>query len=68
MKLSRKIKYTLLFFICWFALLTFIVDGVLKFENVLHFFGDSYAITETTLIALVLVPTAIVYIFTKKTK
>jgi len=32
MKLKkRKIKYAALFFICWFALLTILVDGVLKF-------------------------------------
>ena len=29
---KRKIKYATIFFICWFALLVFLVDGVLKFR------------------------------------
>ena len=34
MKLKkRKIKYSAIFFLCWFALLVFLVDGVLKFQT-----------------------------------
>ena len=33
MKLKkRKIKYAAIFFVCWLALLVFLVDGVLKFQ------------------------------------
>ena len=27
---KRKIKYAAIFFICWFAFLVFLIDGVLK--------------------------------------
>ena len=38
MKLKkRKIKYAAIFFICWFALLVFLVDGVLKFQTLVDF-------------------------------
>lgn len=66
MKLKkRKIKYSALFFLCWFGLLVFLVDGVLKFQTVVDFFG-SYALTEVALLLLVLIPTLAVYIFTKE--
>lgn len=67
MKLKkRKIKYSALFFLCWFGLLVFLVDGVLKFQTVVDFFG-SYALTEVALLLLVLIPTLAVYKFTKET-
>ena len=66
MKLNkRKIKYSALFFLCWFGLLVFLVDGVLKFQTVVDFFG-SYALTEVVLLLLVLIPTLAVYKFTKE--
>ena len=66
MKLKkRKIKYAAVFFLCWFALLVFLVDGVLKFQTFVEFFG-SYALTEVILILLVILPTLAVYIFTKE--
>jgi len=66
MKLNkRKIKYSALFFLCWFGLLVFLVDGVLKFQTVVDFFG-SYALTEVALLLLVLIPTLAVYKFTKE--
>lgn len=66
MKLKkRKIKYSAIFFLCWFGLLVFLVDGVLKFQTVVDFFG-SYALTEVALLLLVLIPTLAVYIFTKE--
>ena len=67
MKLKkRKIKYSALFFLCWFGLLVFLVDGVLKFQTVVAFFG-SYTLTEVVLLLLVLIPTLAVYKFTKET-
>ncbi len=69
MKLSkRKIKFSLIFLVCWFALLVFFIDGLHKFENILAFFGGSYPITETILILLVIIPTVLVYLFTKSEK
>lgn len=68
MKISRKLKFSLIFFVCWFALMTLLVDGILKFNNVLNFFGGSYLLTETILLSVVFVPTILVYLFTKKTK
>lgn len=66
MKLNkRKIKYSALFFLCWFGLLVFLIDGVLKFQTVVDFFG-SYALTEVALLLLVLIPTLAVYKFTKE--
>ena len=66
MKLKkRKIKYSALFFLCWFGLLVFLIDGVLKFQTVVDFFG-SYALTEVALLLLVLIPTLAVYKFTKE--
>ena len=56
MKLKkRKIKYAAIFFICWFALLVFLVDGVLKFQTLVDYFG-SYALVEVALLLIVLLP------------
>jgi len=68
MKVSRKVKYSLIFLVCWFVLMTALVDGILKFNNVLEFFGGSYLVTETVLWTVILVPTILVYLFTKKQK
>ena len=66
MKLKkRKIKYATIFFICWFALLIFLVDGVLKFHTMVDYFG-SYTLVEITLLLLVIIPTWAVYKFTKE--
>ena len=66
MKLKkRKIKYSAIFFICWFALLVFLVDGVLTFQTVVDYFG-SYALVEICLLLLVILPTWAVYKFTKE--
>ena len=64
MKLKkRKIKYSAIFFICWFAVLVFLVDGVLKFQTLVDYFG-SYTLVEITLLLLVILPTLVVYKFT----
>ncbi|MCR4836895.1 MAG: hypothetical protein K5899_11040 [Bacteroidaceae bacterium] len=66
MKLKkRKIKYAAIFFICWFAFLVLLVDGVLKFQTLVDFFG-SYTIVEITLLLLVIIPTIAVYKYTKE--
>lgn len=66
MKLKRrKIKYAAIFFICWFAFLVFLVDGVLKFQTLVDYFG-SYALVEVALLLLVILPTLAVYRFTKE--
>ena len=62
---KRKIKYSAIFFICWFALLVFLVDGVLKFQTLVDYFG-SYALVEMSLLLLVILPTLAVYKFTKE--
>ncbi len=62
---KRKIKYSALFFLCWFALLVLLVDGVLKFQTLIDYFG-SYVVVEVALLLLVLIPTLAVYIFTKE--
>ena len=68
MKLKRrKIKYAAIFFICWFAFLVFLVDGVLKFQTLVDYFG-SYILVEVALLLLVLLPTLAVYAFTKEKK
>lgn len=65
MKLKkRKLKYSAIFFLCWFALLVFLVDGVLKFQTLVDYFG-SYALVEIALLLLVFLPTLAVYIFTR---
>ena len=66
MKLKkRKIKYSSIFFICWFTVLVFLVDGVLKFQTLVDYFG-SYALVEITLLLLVILPTIAVYRLTKE--
>ena len=66
MKLKkRKIKYAAIFFICWFALLVFLIDGVLKFQTLVDYFG-SYALVEVALLLIVLLPTLAVYRLTKE--
>lgn len=66
MKLKkRKIKYSAIFFLCWFAVLVFLVDGVLKFQTLVDYFG-SYAFVEISLFLLVLLPTWAVYKLTKE--
>jgi hypothetical protein len=66
MKLKkRKIKFAAIFFLCWFGLLVFLVDGVLKFQTLVDYFG-SYALVEVVLWLLVILPTLAVYIFTKE--
>ena len=66
MKLKkRKIKFAAVFGICWFALLVLLVDGILKFQTLVDYFG-SYALVEITLLLLVILPTLAVYLFTKE--
>ena len=61
MKLKkRKIKYAALFCLCWFVFLVILVDGVLKFQTLVDYFG-SYALVEITLLLLVILPTLAVY-------
>ena len=65
MKLKkRKIKYSAIFFVCWFAISYILIDVVLKFQTLLDYFG-SFALLETTLWLWVLVPTLAVYMLTK---
>ena len=66
MKLKkRKIKYSAIFFLCWFAVWVFLVDGVLKFQTLVDYFG-SYAFVEISLLLLVILPTWAVYKLTKE--
>ena len=66
MKLKkRKIKYSAIFFLCWFAVLVFLVDGVLKFQTLVDYFG-SYALVEISLLLLVILPTWAVYKLTNE--
>ena len=68
MKLKkRKIKYAAIFFLCWFALLVLLVDGILKFQTLVHYFG-SPTLVEFALLLLVIIPTLAVYVFTKEHK
>lgn len=62
---KRKIKYATIFFLCWSALLVFLVDGVLKIHTLVDYFG-SYALVEVSLLLLVILPTWAVYKFTKE--
>ena len=65
MKLNkRKLKYAAIFGICWFGLLVILIDGILKFQTLVDYFG-SYALVETSLLLLVILPTLAVYRFTK---
>jgi len=66
MKLKkRKIKFAAIFFICWIGLLVFLVDGALKFQTLVDYFG-SYIFVETALLLLVILPTWAIYRFTKE--
>ena len=66
MKLKkRKIKNATIFFICWFGLLVFLIDGVLKFQTLVDYFG-SYALVEFLLLLMVIIPTVAVYKLTKE--
>ena len=68
MKLKkRKLMYASIFCLCWFTVLVFLVDGVLKFQTLVDYFG-SYALVEITLLLLVILPTLAVYILTKEGK
>ena len=62
---KRKLKYAAIFGICWFALLVILVDGILKFQTLVDYFG-SYALVETSLLLLVILPTLAVYRLTKE--
>lgn len=62
---KRKVKHAAIFFVCWFAFLVFLVDGVLKFQTLVDYFG-SYMLVEIALILLVILPTLAVYFFTKE--
>ncbi|MBR3579358.1 MAG: hypothetical protein IKN98_11320 [Bacteroidales bacterium] len=62
---KRKIKYAAIFFVCWFALLVILVDGVLKFQTLVDYFG-SYAVVEVGLLLMVIIPTVAVYVLTKE--
>ena len=64
---KRKIKYSAIFFLYWFAFLVLLVDGVLKFQTLVDYFG-SYALVEVALLLMVLLPTLAVYAFTKEKK
>ncbi|MBQ6747142.1 MAG: hypothetical protein IJR07_08885 [Bacteroidaceae bacterium] len=64
---KRKIKYAAIFFICWFAFWVILVDGVLKFQTLVDYFG-SYALVEISLLLLVILPTLAVYKLTKEPK
>ena len=66
MKLKkRKIKYSAIFFLCWFTVLVILVGGVLKFQTLVDYFG-SYALVEISLLLLVILPTWAVYKLTKE--
>jgi hypothetical protein len=52
---KRKIKYAAIFFVCWFALLVILVDGVLKFQTLVDYFG-SYAVVAVGLLLFIGVP------------
>ena len=66
MKLKkRKIEYAAIFCLCWFAVLVILVDGALKFQTLVDYFG-SYALVEITLLLLVILPTLAVYRYTNE--
>ena len=62
---KRKIKYSAIFCLCWFVLLVLLVDGFLKFQTLVDYFG-SYAVVDVALLLLVVLPTLVVYAFTKE--
>ena len=66
MKLKeRKINYATIFFICWFGLLVFLIDGVLNFQTLVNYF-DSYIFVEIASLLLVILPTWAIYKLTKE--
>lgn len=66
MKLKkRKIKYAAIFFLCWFAFLVVLVDGVIGFQSLVDYFG-SYAFVEISLLLLVILPTLAIYKLAKE--
>ena len=66
MKLKkRKIKYAATFFLCWFAIMVLLVDGILGFQTIVDLFG-SYVLVEVMLLLLVILPTWVVYKCTKE--
>lgn len=66
MKLKkRKIKYAAIFFLCWFAFLVVLVDGVIGFQSLVDYFG-SYVLVEISLLLLVILPTLAIYKLTKE--
>jgi hypothetical protein len=68
MKLKkRKLKFAVIFGLCWFGLLVLLVDGVLGFQRLVGWCG-SWAVVEVALWLLVLVPTAAVYGWTRDEK
>lgn len=64
---KRKIKYSVLFFLCWFGFLVLLVDGVVGFQSLVNLCG-SYLLVEITLLLLVILPTLAIYKCTKKYK
>jgi hypothetical protein len=62
---KRKLKFAAIFGLCWFAFLVILVDGILKFQTLVDYLC-SYALVESTLLLLVILPTLAVYIFTKE--
>ena len=62
---ERKLRFGAIFGICWFALMVLLVDGILKFQTLVDYFG-SYTLVEITLLLLVILPTIAVYKLTKK--
>ena len=62
---KRKIKYAGIFMLCWFAILVFLVDVVIKFQTLVDYLG-SYALVEIDLLLLVILPTWAVYKLTKE--
>ena len=62
-----KSEYSAIFRLCWFAFLVFLIDGVLKFQTLVDYFG-SYTLVEVALLLLVIIPTWAVYKSTKEQK
>ena len=62
---KRKIKYVVIFFLCWFAIMVLLVDGILGFQTLVDYIG-SYMFVEATLLLLVILPTLAVYKYTKE--
>ena len=62
--LNRKVKWTVAFFACWLGLMTFLLDGLGLYQDVRVIFDSSLAL-EILLWAIVLIPTAMVFLLTK---